>query len=42
MEKQYTQKRYVSYEELQKKCVLLAEKVEKSGFEPDMIVSITR
>lgn len=42
MEKNYTHKRYVSYEELQKKCVLLAEKVEKSGFNPDMIVSITR
>ncbi|AHB40967.1 Outer membrane fibronectin-binding protein [candidate division SR1 bacterium RAAC1_SR1_1] len=42
MEKQYTQKRYVSYEELQKKCVLLAEKIEKSGFSPNMIVSITR
>lgn len=42
MENQYTQKRSISYEELQKKCILLAEKIEKSGFKPNMIVSITR
>lgn len=42
MDKNYTQKRYVSYEELQKQCVFLAEKIEKSGFKPNMIVSITR
>lgn len=42
MENKYTQKRDVSYEELQKKCVLLAEKIERSWFRPNMIVSITR
>lgn len=35
-------KRYVSYEELQKHCILLAEKITKSDYKPDMIVSITR
>jgi hypoxanthine phosphoribosyltransferase len=30
MENKTPQKRYVSYEELQKKCILLAEKIEKS------------
>ncbi len=35
-------KHYVSYEELQKKCILLAEKIQKNKFFPDMIVSVTR
>ena len=42
MERAYTQKRQVSYEELQKKCVALAEKINHAGFHPDMIVSVTR
>jgi len=32
----------ITYEDLQKKCVMLAEKITHSGFQPDMIVSITR
>jgi len=32
----------VSYEELQKKCIPLADQIVHSGFKPDMIVSITR
>lgn len=42
MEKQYTQIKKVSYEELQKKCVTLAEKISHIGFQPDLIVSVTR
>ncbi|MBU0627221.1 hypothetical protein KKG31_05435 [Patescibacteria group bacterium] len=32
----------VSYEDLQKKCILLAEQIVHSGFKPSMIASITR
>lgn len=37
-----TSKIKVSYEELQKKCIILADKIVHSGFKPDMVVSITR
>ena len=36
------EKRQVSYDELQKKCILLAEQIEHAGFKPNMIVSVTR
>ncbi len=42
MEERPLEKRYVSYEDLHKQCVVLAEKIHKSGFSPDMIVSVTR
>lgn len=32
----------VSYEDLQKKCITLAEQIIHSGFKPDIVVSITR
>lgn len=32
----------VTYEDLQKKCIILAEQILHSGFKPDMVVSITR
>lgn len=35
-------KRHVSYEDLEKMCVLLAEKIQHSNYKPDMIVSVTR
>jgi hypothetical protein len=35
-------KRLISYEDLEKKCILLAEKIQQSQYKPDMIVSITR
>ncbi|HCB52018.1 TPA: phosphoribosyltransferase, partial [Patescibacteria group bacterium] len=36
------EKRHVTYEELQKKCISLAEQIVHKGFKPNMIVSITR
>lgn len=35
-------KMQVSYEDLQKKCIPLADQIIHSGFQPDMVVSITR
>lgn len=35
-------KRIITYEELEQKCVLLAEKIQRSEYGPDMIISITR
>ena len=35
-------KRIISYEDLEQKCVLLAEKIIQSEYKPNMIISITR
>lgn len=32
----------VSYEDLQKKCIILADQILHSGFKPEIVVSITR
>lgn len=37
-----TEKIKVSYEDLQKKCILLADQIVHSWFKPDIVVSITR
>jgi len=37
-----TSKIKVSYEDLQKRCITLADQIVHSGFKPDIVVSITR
>ena len=35
-------KRSISYEDLEKQCVVLAEQIIQSEYKPNMIISITR